>query len=155
MKPGRTRRSGSAARAARNRTPFQAELIRLLAERRDRLGTTSGRALSERLGKSSNHLWQILNRGMVPSGVAVLDIARLLSLTEEETEALVLSAIETKARTRSRDRFWIQRVREMVGRRDAEIALAHRFLDERGLGRAFRDWRAARLAGRRMASKTP
>ena len=129
--------------------------MRLIAAHGDELGTTSGRALSERLGKSSNHLWQILNRGMVPSGPAVLDIARLLNLTAAETEELILKAIETKAETRSRDRFWITQVREMVARRDAEYALAMEFLEIRGELQAFRDWRSSRSVRPCLASESP
>src|SRR5262245_52142081 len=93
------------------RTPFQIELIRLIEAHAGSLGETSGRALSARLGKSSNHLWQILNRGMIPSGPAILDLARVLDLEQAETEGLILKAIETKGSTRSRDGFWIGQVR--------------------------------------------
>ena len=137
----RSRRSKSRETA---RTPFQLELIRLIGERGRVLGTTSGRSLSARLGKSSNHLWQILNRGMVPSGPAILDIARLLDLSGIETEGLVLTAIQTKGQTRSRDRFWIGQIREMVARRDAELRLRARFLEERGLFPAFLEWKKSR-----------
>jgi hypothetical protein len=135
-----TKSRGRAAKskgAASPRTPFQLELIRLIQAHGGELGTTSGRSLSARLGKSSNHLWQILNRGMVPSGPAILDIARLLGLTDAETEGLILSAIETKCVARSRDRFWITQAREMVVRREE-------FLREKGLGQAFSDWEASR-----------
>ena len=160
MNQARKPRSGGPSTSdAANRTPFQLELVRLIAERGPKLGTTSGRELSARLGKSSNHLWQILNRGMVPSGSAILDIARLLELDQGETEGLILRAIETKGETRSRDRFWIQQVREMVARRDAELAMASRFLQEKGLGDAFQDWRKSRPDSRpdgpRAASQTP
>jgi hypothetical protein len=159
MKQAHKARDGSPRAAGSPRTPFQLELIRLIAERGPRLGTTSGRELSARLGKSSNHLWQILNRGMVPSGEAILDIARLLELTETETEGLVLKAIETKGQTRSRDHFWIGQVHEMVVRRDAEVALLLGFVEERGLADAFREWRKSRSdrpgRPRKSASQTP
>lgn len=135
------------ARRGAIRTPFQIELIRLIDAHQGDLALSSGRALSARLGKSSNHLWQILNRGMIPSGAAILDIARVLALTHDETEGLILKAIETKGLTRSRDSFWIQQVGEMVARRDAEIAAALRFLDERGLRPDFSAWRASSDAG--------
>ena len=97
MKQKRTKRRAS--RAARTaRTPFQLELIRHIENHASELGSTSGRSLSARLGKSSNHLWQILNRGMVPSGEAILDISRLLGLGQAETDGLILAAIETKGR---------------------------------------------------------
>jgi hypothetical protein len=136
------------AKRSAPRSPFQIELIRLIDAHQSELGEASGRALSARLGKSSNHLWQILNKGMIPSGAAILDIARVLALTHDETEGLILKAIETKGRTRSRDNFWIQKVGEMVARRDAEIAAALRFLDERGLRTDFSAWRASGHGGR-------
>ena len=152
-KPVRSRSKRPARRAA-VRSPFQLELIRLIEAHGSSLGVTSGRSLSARLGKSSNHLWQILNRGMVPSGPAILDMARLLDLSEDETEGLVLRAIETKGQTRSRDSFWISRIREMVGRRDAEIGAMLAFLDRRGLREAFSDWRDSGRGGGVRARKT-
>jgi hypothetical protein len=141
-KPARRRRGPP------SRTPFQLELIRLVERHAEALGTTSGRSLSARLGKSSNHFWQILNRGMVPSGPAILDIARLLGLSAAETEGLILTAIETKGGTRSRDRFWISQAREMVARRDARLGEVAEFLRERGLAQDFSDWQEARRSGR-------
>jgi hypothetical protein len=146
-----TKNPTKAKRGAPRRTPFQVELIRLIAERRPVIGEASGRGLGARLGKSSNHLWQILNRGMVPSGPALLDIARVLALSDAETEGLILRAIETKAETRSRDRFWIGRVRDMVARRDAQIAELEEFVASRGLDGALRDWRAVRMRTRPQA----
>jgi hypothetical protein len=136
------------------RTPFQLELIRLIERHGEALGSSSGRSLSARLGKSSNHLWQILNRGMVPSGPAILDIAKLLQLSEGETDGLLLSAIETKGQTRSRDGFWIARALEMVSRRQAEIRGAEGFLEEKGLGRAYEDWKKTRPDGVSPQPKT-
>jgi hypothetical protein len=142
-----TAKETPAARSRRgptSRTPFQLELIRLVERHAEALGTTSGRSLSARLGKSSNHFWQILNRGMVPSGPAILDIARLLGLSAAETEGLILTAIETKGGTRSRDRFWISQAREMVARRDAQLGEVAEFLRDRGMAEAFSDWQEAR-----------
>ena len=143
------------ARGGSVRTPFQIELIRLIDAHQKDLGEASGRALSARLGKSSNHLWQILNRGMVPSGEAILDITRLLGLGQAETEGLILAAIETKGRTRSRDRFWITRVCEMVTRRDAEIRDVRDFLKEFGLSKAFSEWKDSPRGRGVSAKKTP
>jgi hypothetical protein len=155
MKAKRMRRGSRAARSPR--TSFQLELIRLIEAHAADLGATSGRSLSARLGKSSNHLWQILNRGMVPSGPAVLDIANLLGLAPAETERLILAAIETKGATRSRDRFWITKVREMVSRRDAEILAAATFLRERGLSQDFSVWNktSGRERRKKIASARP
>jgi hypothetical protein len=151
MKQKRTKRRGS--RPAR--TPFQLELIRLIGNHAPELGSTSGRSLSARLGKSSNHLWQILNRGMVPSGEAILDIARLLGLGQAETEGLILAAIETKGRTRTRDRFWITRICEMVSRRDSEMRAVLSFLEECGLSQAFSDWKVSTTRRGVRPKKTP
>src|SRR5438128_629556 len=104
----------SATAASPARTPFQEELIRLIAMYASANGNLSGRALSARLGKSNNHLWQILNRGMIPSGPALLDLALVLGLSQVETDGLILKAVETKSIVRSRDTFWIGQVRRMV-----------------------------------------
>jgi hypothetical protein len=154
MKQKQTKRRRSRARRTA-RTPFQLELIRLIEDHAPELGSTSGRSLSSRLGKSSNHLWQILNRGMVPSGEAILDISRLLGLDQAETEGLILAAIETKGRTRSRDRFWITRVCEMVSRRDDEMRAALAFLQECGLSQAFSDWKDSTIRGGMKPKKAP
>jgi hypothetical protein len=97
------------------------------------LPALSGRAISAALGKSANHLWLILNRGMIPSGKAVLDIARVLNLSTEETDALVMKAVETKALVRSRDRFWITEAARIAERKAAEVARLRAFLKARGL----------------------
>jgi hypothetical protein len=145
------RGAGSHSREAR--TPFQLELIRLIGEKGGEPGT-SGRGLSAKLGKSSNHLWQILNRGMIPSGAAILDIARVLGLSQAEADALVFKAMETKGATRSRDTFWINQAREMVARREAEILQMTAFLEERGLLGAFQSWQGAK-AERGVRSRKP
>ena len=91
---------------------------------------------------------------MVPSGEAILDISRLLGLGRAETDGLILAAIETKGRTRSRDRFWITRVCEMVSRRDAEMRGARAFLAECGLSQAFSDWKDSSRRRRAVPKKT-
>lgn len=114
-------------------TPFQRELVRLIARHAADLPAASGRGLSAALGKSANHLWLILNRGMIPSGPAVADIARVLKLTPEETDGLILRAIETKGQTRSRDNFWINEVARIAGDKEAEILALRAYLDRHGL----------------------
>ncbi|HYC77314.1 MAG TPA: hypothetical protein VEI02_06770, partial [Planctomycetota bacterium] len=79
------RDSATQTASSNDATPFQRELTRLMARHAASSGGMSGRALSAALGKSANHLWLILNRGMIPSGPAVLDLARVLKLTPEET----------------------------------------------------------------------
>lgn len=129
---GRPKRpDGGADRPAE--TPFQRELVRLLAAHAADLPAASGRALSAALGKSANHLWIILNRGMVPSGPAVLDLARVLKLSQEETDGLVLKAIETKGLLRSRDQFWINAAAGIARRRDEEIRRLRARLERHGL----------------------
>lgn len=113
-------------------TPFQRELVRLIALHSGDLPAASGRALSAALGKSANHLWLILNRGMIPSGPAVYDIARVLKLDRAETDGLILKAIETKGLVRSRDNFWIKEVARIVSGKDGEIAALRSYLAERG-----------------------
>lgn len=116
-------------------TPFQKELVRLIAVHAKDLPAASGRALSAALGKSANHLWLILNRGMIPSGPAVYDLARVLKLTKPETDGLILKAIETKAVVRSRDNFWINEVARIAAEKEQEVAAlraelaAHRLLE--------------------------
>ena len=124
------------ARGGSVRTPFQIELIRLI----DGIRKTSERRPAGRFPHASEVEQPPLadpESTVTPSGAAILDIARELGLTHDETEGLILKAIETKGRTRSRDSFWIQQVGEMVARRDAEIAAALRFLDERGTPYGF------------------
>ena len=53
------------------RTPFQAALVRFIEAYSDEGDRMSGRKLSNLLGKSANHISQMLNDGFVPSGVLV------------------------------------------------------------------------------------
>ena len=122
---------------APEQTPFQAELIRLISVHMPKLGISSGRAFNALLGKSSNHVYQILNKGMIPSGEAVLDICRVLKRSREKTEQLVLRAIETKGLKRTRDTFWIREVARMVHVREVHLARMRNFLRERGLYEEF------------------
>ena len=125
-----TTKPKSASRRAE--TPFQQELVRLIARHNTELPAFSGRALSAALGKSANHLWIILNRGMVPSGAAVLDLARVLKLSTAETDGLILKAIETKAQVRSRDQFWINEAARIARSRDDEIRALRAYVQDLG-----------------------
>lgn len=118
-------------------TPFQKELVAAIdAYNKD--GTRmSGRMLSTLLGKSANHISQILNDGFVPSGPAILDMARVLELDTDGTDVLIRAAMETKASQRSRDSFWITETTRMLKAADAEIGLYEAFLEERGLREDF------------------
>lgn len=124
-------------------TPFQRELVRLMAVHAKDLPAASGRALSAALGKSANHLWLILNRGMIPSGPAVYDLARVLKLTKAETDGLILKAIETKAVVRSRDNFWINEVARIAAEKEQEVAALRAELAAHRLLEAFDERRAA------------
>ena len=136
-RPVNDRDSATQTASSNDATPFQRELTRLMARHAASSGGMSGRALSAALGKSANHLWLILNRGMIPSGPAVLDLARVLKLTPVETDGLILKAIETKGLVRSRDHFWINATARIVRARDAEIRRLRAFLARRGLLEAF------------------
>jgi hypothetical protein len=114
-------------------TPFQRELVRLISVHAGELPAASGRGLSAALGKSANHLWLILNRGMIPSGPAVRDLARVLKLTPAETDGLILAALATKGQTRSRDHFWIKETARIAAEKEAEIRSLRGFLARRGL----------------------
>jgi hypothetical protein len=104
------------------RTPFQQALVAALARNLEAGKVASGRELSAALGRSANHLNLMLNKGFVPSGEAVLDLARVLELTEAETEAMVRAAIITKASRRSRDRFWLTEALRLLARAERRIA---------------------------------
>ncbi len=133
-------------------TPFQRELVRLIACHAADLPAASGRGLSAALGKSANHLWLILNRGMIPSGPAVADIARVLKLTREETDGLILRAIQTKGQTRSRDHYWINEVARIANDKEAEIQALRAFLGRHGL---LEDYDRLRAEVRRADSDAP
>lgn len=102
-------------------TPFQRALVAALARKKEEGRITSGREVSAELGRSANHLSLMLNSDFVPSGEAVLDIARVLGLDEEERDQLVRAAIETKATVRSRDRFWLTEALRFLARAEARI----------------------------------
>ncbi|MAB89045.1 MAG: hypothetical protein CMJ90_06270 [Planctomycetes bacterium] len=122
------------------RTAFQVALVRVIEAYSDDGGRMSGRKLSGLLGKSANHISQMLNDGFVPSGPAVLEMAGVLKLTDAERDALVRAAMETKASQRSRDNFWINETRRMLAESDAEKERLVSFLASKGLLDAFVAW---------------
>ena len=122
------------------RTPFQQALV-LCIEAYSRNGQgMSGRKLSGLLGKSANHISQMLNDGFVPSGQAILDMARVLELTEAERDRLIRAAMETKAAQRSRDQFWINETSRMLKSADDERDRVRRFLQSKGLTSEYEAW---------------
>ncbi|MCA9323360.1 MAG: helix-turn-helix transcriptional regulator [Planctomycetes bacterium] len=97
-------------------TPLQKQVNDLIArfeEREQR--RVSGRELSTMLGKSRNHLSQILNDGLVPSGEVLVQFAKLLGASDEERRELLIAAMQTKVETRSRDSFWLQHALDLTG----------------------------------------
>jgi len=118
-------------------TPFQRELVRLLERFGSQGERISGRQLSLMLGKSANHLSQMLNDGLVPSGQTILDMASVMGLDEAETDRLIRAAMETKALQRSRDSFWIKQTTRMLRRAEEDLATYRSFLEQAGLMEAF------------------
>jgi len=118
-------------------TPFQKELVTRLEAFGNSGERMSGRQLSLLLGKSANHLSQMLNDGLVPSGQTILDMADVMGLSQEETDNLIRAGMETKAMQRSRDNFWINQTTRMLNRAEDELQIYRSFLDESGLTEAF------------------
>jgi hypothetical protein len=124
-------------------TPFQA----LLSDFIQRHSLDSGRSLSVKMGKSANHLSQILNDGLIPSGPGVIDMAGFLGLDQDGTDALIRAAIQTKMESRSRDSFWLRESARMLEAREKEVELLTRFLQRIGKYETFLDWRQRILGG--------
>ncbi|NRA94912.1 MAG: hypothetical protein HRU14_01740 [Planctomycetes bacterium] len=122
------------------RTPFQVTLVRFIETYSDEGERMSGRKLSNLLGKSANHISQMLNDGFVPSGPAIVDMASVLKLTSSERDGLIRAAMETKASQRSRDNFWINETWRMLAESDAEKERLVGFLAEQGLLDGFLAW---------------
>jgi hypothetical protein len=122
------------------RTPFQVILVRFIEAYSDGGERMSGRKLSNLLGKSANHISQMLNDGFVPSGPAIVDMASVLKLSESERDGLIRAAMETKASQRSRDNFWINETWRMLAESDAEKERLVSFLAEQGLLDGFLAW---------------
>ena len=124
-------------------TPFQKELVARLEAFGNKGERVSGRQLSLLLGKSANHLSQMLNDGLVPSGQTILDMADVMVLSQAEADALIRAAMETKAAQRSRDNFWINQTTRMLRQAETEIQVYRSFLDQSGLIEAFEDFAQA------------
>lgn len=128
------------------RTPFQRSLVRFIEGYSVDGQRMSGRRLSSLLGKSANHISQMLNDGFVPSGPAILEMADVLELTPPQRDQLIRAAMETKAAQRSRDNFWINETWRMLEDADTEKERLMAFLGERGLVDAFAEWSAKGLS---------
>ena len=125
-------------------TPFQSELVRSLEAYTNGSGRLSGRQLSLLLGKSANHLSQMLNDGLVPAGQTILEMAQVLELDQTGTDRLIRAAMETKAHQRSRDNFWINQTNRMLKQAEDDLASFQEFVaqtDLRERWRKFRDQR--------------
>ena len=125
-------------------SPFQMELVRALEAYTDGNKRMSGRQLSLILGKSANHISQMLNDGLVPSGQTILEMAEVLELDQGGTDRLIRSAMETKAAQRSRDNFWINQTSRMLRSADDELASCQAFIAEAGLSSAFEQFNERR-----------
>ncbi|MCB9832708.1 MAG: helix-turn-helix transcriptional regulator [Planctomycetes bacterium] len=118
-------------------TPLQAKVAELITAYERQHGTRlSGREIADRLGKSRNHLSQIMNDGLVPSGEALMSLADVLEASAEDRDDLVMAALRTKAGARSRDSFWLEKALELLD----ELGAMKRFLDDQGQAEAFRAW---------------
>ncbi len=121
-------------------TPLQRMIEELIAAHERRHGRRlSGRQIADRLGKSRNHLSQIMNDGLVPSGETLFELAEILEAEPDQKDRLVMAAIETKAGARSRDAFWLRKALELL----EELGRMKDFLDEKGQAEAFRRWLGA------------
>lgn len=118
-------------------TPFQRALVDFIAAYSKGGEKMSGRRLSELVGKSANHISQMLNDGFVPSGKAILEMAEVLDLAPPQTDHLIRAAMETKASQRSRDSFWINQSTRMLAEAEGERELVMAFLEREGLVEAF------------------
>ncbi|MEE9394645.1 MAG: helix-turn-helix transcriptional regulator [Planctomycetota bacterium] len=124
-------------------TPLQTKVSRLISDFELRQGRRiSGRELSSRIGKSRNHLSQILNDGLVPSGEVLMKLAGVLELDKEMRDELVLDAMRTKVVDRARDCFWLEHALDLNDRNVARAGHYDTFLANRGLYDEFVEWLA-------------
>jgi len=135
------------------RTPFQAVLVREIRDYSEGGERMSGRKLSMLLGKSANHISQMLNDSFVPSGAAILEIAETLGLSQERLDELIRAAMETKGSQRSRDHFWIQHAMRMLAQKDEEVALLVDFVAKQRLEEPFARWKKKQGKSRKPASR--
>lgn len=122
-------------------TPLQnkvRELVAAFEARENR--TVSGRELSSMLGKSRNHISQIMNDGLVPSGEVLIKLAEVLGASDEDLRELVLAAMRTKAGGRARDTFWLKQALELTDALMSNIEQYRAFLEQQGQLEAFQKW---------------
>jgi transcriptional regulator with XRE-family HTH domain len=122
-------------------TPLQETVNKLIAEfeaKHER--RLSGRELSAMIGKSRNHLSQIMNDGLVPSGEVLLRLGEALEASEELKRQLVLDAMRTKIGDRARDTFWLQHALELTDSLSDRLDSFETFLAQRGMLADFETW---------------
>lgn len=129
-------------------TPFQRELVGILESYGAGKERISGRQLSRKLGKSANHLSQMLNDGLVPSGQTILEMCRILDLDEDTRDGLIRAAMETKAQQRSRDNFWINHTTRMLHKLEEQLRLHRAFLEQGSLKASFERFLRQQQGGR-------
>ena len=127
-------------------TPFQKSLVDCLEGYTAGPKRMSGRQLSLLLGKSANHISQMLNDGLVPSGQTILEMADVLKLDQAETDVLIRAAMETKANQRSRDNFWINQTNRILKQADAELAQFREFVSRNGMADAWQQFKVTTAA---------
>ncbi|MAG57755.1 MAG: hypothetical protein CMJ83_15820 [Planctomycetes bacterium] len=118
-------------------TPFQRSLVGFIDGYSKDGQRMSGRKLSQLLGKSANHISQMLNDGFIPSGPAILEMAEVLRLGQDDTDELIRGAMQTKASQRSRDNFWINETNRMLEAMEARHEAYEAFLKKEGLEERF------------------
>jgi hypothetical protein len=134
-------------------TPFQKELVSHIESYVEGEVHMSGRQMSTLLGRSANHVSQMMNDGLVPSGAAILEMAEVLHLDRAATDRLIRAAMETKAGQRSRDNFWIAESLRMIEGFEDEKKAFEEFLDLEGVRKAWESFRAGRLQKRTGGKK--
>jgi len=101
----------------------------------------SGRELSLRIGKSRNHISQILNDGLVPSGEVLSALGRHLEADDADMNRLLLSAMRTKVIKRARDSYWLREALEMMSHVGHERNNLRRFIESSGEWEPYVAWR--------------
>lgn len=135
-------------------TPLQTMIGQLIENYEEAYGEAlSGRELSSMLGKSRNHLSQIMNDGLIPSGDVLSKLCDVLEATEVERRELMLAAMRTKAQGRARDTFWLKRALEMCDDFQAEIEGLRQYLQKQGKLDDYEKWSKRRQRSKASAKK--
>lgn len=132
-------------------TPLQEKVQELISSYQERHSVDlSGRELSGLLGKSRNHLSQIMNDGLVPSGEVLVRLGEVLEADDEQKRDLLLCAMRTKASTRARDAFWLEQALELTDGLMDRISSLEKYLRETGQHEEFHNWA---VSGKRTRPK--